>query len=283
MPPAIGKPCATPGCSAIVTKGSRCEEHRHKVASDEYRDDRRRRGTAHERGYDAKWQHYRKDYLARNPLCVVCLTANRVTPANQIDHIRPRAIWPELFWESSNHQAICTKCHKRKTAAERDGLLYAAPMGLAKPLIQPTLIHGPPGSGKTTLAHQYAATDDIIIDLDIIKAELANLPMYRATESVTTEALAERNRRMARLDRTANKAWIIIASPTAQERWYWRELLAPARVYLLGPGQVTRQECKRRIEADGRRASIAYKFFPLVDGWFSAYEATAHAIESASV
>ena len=278
MPPAIGKPCANPGCSAIVTKGSRCEEHRHKVASDEYRDDRRRRGTSAERGYGARWQHYRKDYLARNPLCVACLTRNRITPATQIDHIRPRAIWPELFWQSFNHQAICTRCHERKTAAERDGLIYAAPMGMAKPLVQPTLIHGPPGSGKTTLAKQHAASDDIIIDLDIIKAEISNAPMYRALDELTGDALAERNRRLAALHRTAKKAWIIIGAATAQERWYWHELLAPSKVYVIGPGQVTRQECKSRVERDGRRAAMAARFFPVIDGWFAAFEATVHAV-----
>ena len=65
-----------------------CDDHQ-----DKYKDPRRlyddRRGSPSKRGYDAVWTKFRAWYLANNPLCVMCQKEGRLTPANEVHHIKP--------------------------------------------------------------------------------------------------------------------------------------------------------------------------------------------------
>lgn len=76
------------------------------------------RPSAARRGYGRRWQKYREWFLACNPLCEVCDHA-----ATDVDHIEAVSGPADpLFWQPSNHQALCGDCHKRKTIAD-DGAL----------------------------------------------------------------------------------------------------------------------------------------------------------------
>jgi 5-methylcytosine-specific restriction protein A len=61
-------------------------------------------------------------YLAEHPLCVECEREGRAEAATDVDHIVP-VTGPDdpLFWEESNHAALCHSCHSRKTARENRG------------------------------------------------------------------------------------------------------------------------------------------------------------------
>lgn len=41
--------------------------------------------------------------------------------ASVVDHIIPHKGNDDLFWDMSNHQALCKKCHDIKTATEDGG------------------------------------------------------------------------------------------------------------------------------------------------------------------
>mgnify|MGYP004656662155 CR=1 FL=1 len=125
MPSAFKRPCKQPGCRkyAIPGKGY-CEEHlkQHeeyvatiKAQRDKYR------GTRTERGYSNVWSRASKRYLCEHPLCVECLRQGITTPATEVDHIKPHKGDKELFWDENNWQALCHKCHSRKTAREDGG------------------------------------------------------------------------------------------------------------------------------------------------------------------
>lgn len=116
MPSAPKKPCRWPGCPAL-TEGRFCPAHtkRDRRAVDN------RRGSAASRGYDHHWQKYRPEYLRRHPLCRTCAAAGRVTVATVVDHIIPHRGDMELFWDPTNHQPQCKKCHDIKTATEDGG------------------------------------------------------------------------------------------------------------------------------------------------------------------
>lgn len=114
MPMRAALPCRTPGCPFLVHGGGYCPGHQTK----EYQHQDRNRGTATERGYDARWRKYRAAYLAEHPLCVVCLTQGRIEPAVVVDHIIPHRGDPVLFWDEKNHQGLCTSHHNAKTARE---------------------------------------------------------------------------------------------------------------------------------------------------------------------
>jgi 5-methylcytosine-specific restriction protein A len=76
------------------------------------------RESAAKRGYGRSWQKARADFLAENPLCVLCTAQGRVTGATEVDHIRPHRRNVRLFWDPSNWQPLCKPCHSRKTASE---------------------------------------------------------------------------------------------------------------------------------------------------------------------
>lgn len=107
MPRKPLKPCKYPYCPELTEKGF-CEKHRKLYG----------RKGAQERGYDSTWRKARKRYLKRNPLCVRCLKQNKTVKAEVVDHIKPHRGDPVLFWDESNWQALCKRCHDRKTMTE---------------------------------------------------------------------------------------------------------------------------------------------------------------------
>ena len=77
------------------------------------------RPSASQRGYGARWQALRADFLRRNPLCKTCEAKGRVKPANEVDHIKPRAQGGSDA--DANLQSLCKPCHSRKTAQTTHG------------------------------------------------------------------------------------------------------------------------------------------------------------------
>jgi 5-methylcytosine-specific restriction protein A len=108
MPTSAPHACSAPGCPVLVPSGQgRCATHERKAD--------RARGTAHSRGYDARWQKYRRTFLAANPLCVLCTAEARVTAATVVDHVRAHKGDQQLFWDPTNHRAVCKPHHDQRT------------------------------------------------------------------------------------------------------------------------------------------------------------------------
>lgn len=113
MPFRPPKPCNHPGCPALVHKGAVCARHK----KERTRTTDARRGSAHARGYTRGWEKYRRWYLRRHPVCV---EPGCTYPATEVDHIiRHKGQDDPLFWDESNHQALCKSCHSRKTGREQ--------------------------------------------------------------------------------------------------------------------------------------------------------------------
>ena len=110
MPVAARKPCARPGCLALLDPGVRyCKQH---TVENEHR---RKSSTA--RGYGYHWQaKVRPPFLAAHPLCHVCETVGLVEPATEVDHIIPKKRGGTDVWD--NLQGLCRPCHSRKTRSE---------------------------------------------------------------------------------------------------------------------------------------------------------------------
>lgn len=113
----IKKPCGYPGCSALVQGGGYCPGHRRRT----WREQDQRRPTATQRGYDHRWRKARDAFLAQRLWCVECERSGRLTPATVVDHIIPHKGDKTLFWDMKNWQALCSRCHNRKTATEDGG------------------------------------------------------------------------------------------------------------------------------------------------------------------
>lgn len=76
-----------------------------------------RRGSRHATGYGIAWDRLRLVILRRdNYLCVPCRLAGRITLAQAVDHIVPKARGGTDALE--NLQSICRPCHDRKSLEE---------------------------------------------------------------------------------------------------------------------------------------------------------------------
>lgn len=75
------------------------------------------RESRHARGYGTAWDKLRKQILTRDRhLCQPCLAKGRIAPANQVDHIKPKAKGGTD--DEANLQSICTPCHDAKTITD---------------------------------------------------------------------------------------------------------------------------------------------------------------------
>lgn len=106
MPRKPKKPCKHPGCPQL-TNDHYCDQHAKLHIND--------REKAFERGYNSRWQKASKRFLAKHPVCVRCERIGKLTPATVVDHIKPHRGDKVLFWNESNWQPLCKKCHDRKT------------------------------------------------------------------------------------------------------------------------------------------------------------------------
>ena len=117
--------CGHAGCMRLIPRTERfCDRHKQiKLQNRKIYD--QKRGSATQRGYTSRWAHASKEYLKEHPLCVECQKHGKVTPATEVDHIKPWndcGQWDrELFWDESNWQALCHECHSRKTVKENHG------------------------------------------------------------------------------------------------------------------------------------------------------------------
>ena len=103
--------CHHPGCPKLVEPGTEyCENHKA-LHPEKVR-------TAGSRGYNRAWQKARRQYLDANPLCVKCMEEGRYVKATVVDHIKPHRGDESLFWDRSNWQSLCKKCHDKKTWTE---------------------------------------------------------------------------------------------------------------------------------------------------------------------
>lgn len=106
MPYRIERPCKNHQCPNTTSNSNGyCDE----CKADEHR------GNANERGYDAKWEKFRKRFLRENPLCEDCLKERTLTPATDVHHIIKLRDAPERKFDKNNLMALCHKCHSART------------------------------------------------------------------------------------------------------------------------------------------------------------------------
>jgi len=115
----IKRPCAAPGCSALVVKGY-CDRCKDKAPA---RQAERARPNAWSRLYTRAWQKMSAARLIKHPLCVdpYGLHAGVPEPATVTDHIVAHKGDRKLFWDSKNWQSLCRPCNSRKAALEEGG------------------------------------------------------------------------------------------------------------------------------------------------------------------
>lgn len=115
------RPCPGPHCGKLITSGKYCAscQSKKEKAID------RERGSASERGYDATWAHYAKQWLQRFPWCGQrldgalylehsrCVQRAQRTRATVTDHIVPIRKGGKRF-DPKNMQSLCNACNVAK-------------------------------------------------------------------------------------------------------------------------------------------------------------------------
>jgi len=121
---ALQKVCAAAGCEEIAIAGlPHCDEHEQR-RKDRLKQRRAKAQTspaavmARRLYANPKWIRASKSFLRDNPLCVDCLELGVVEVATDTDHIEPHKGDQRKFWDRTNWQALCHRCHSRKTARE---------------------------------------------------------------------------------------------------------------------------------------------------------------------
>jgi 5-methylcytosine-specific restriction protein A len=104
--------CSYPGCNEL-THDRYCSKHKREVNKE--------RNEMNSKIYNNRWRKASKAYLKDNPLCVHCKKEDRLTPATEVDHIIPHGGDMKRFWDKSNWQSLCKKCHSKKTTLEDGG------------------------------------------------------------------------------------------------------------------------------------------------------------------
>ena len=66
----------------------------------------------------------RRKFLESNPFCAKCYEEGHITMATVVDHIKPHRGDQKLFWDRGNWQALCKRCHDRKTLTEDINPVY---------------------------------------------------------------------------------------------------------------------------------------------------------------
>lgn len=68
------------------------------------------------------WKNLRRARLHLDGgMCVKCRSRGRVTPATEIDHIRPVSERPDLVYQIENLRSLCRPCHQAVTRASMNG------------------------------------------------------------------------------------------------------------------------------------------------------------------
>ncbi len=76
----------------------------------------KRRGSAQERGYDARWHKLRAWYVRQHPLCQDCEARGLTVVVDEVDHVIPiNGPNDQLRLDVMNLRSRCKACHAKKT------------------------------------------------------------------------------------------------------------------------------------------------------------------------
>lgn len=262
------RPCRSPACPELSRDGSGyCEAHAALAMPAS------RKGSRHERGYGSAWEKLRSYVLHRdNGLCQPCKRAGRLTRASEVDHMVPKVQGGTDA--TDNLQAICEACHLAKSRGESGSPIGAKrlPIIARPPACRVVLVCGCAGAGKSSYVREHCQTCDVVIDLDVIRSELAGVPVHQAPSGdldLLGRAMRERNARLFRLAAAPPTitAWFIAGAPTRHERAHWRAQLRAEVVVL----ETTPPEAYYRIEHDPARAGKAATMRQWIAAWWDAY------------
>lgn len=244
------------------------------------------RASSSARGYNRKWEAFRKAFLYRNPLCEYCSTPERIVPATVCDHDLPHEHDPHLFWNNT-YTALCASCHnstKQRLELKYEGIAllraiegvksgatrrwgYSIPDGVKPSGIPVILVSGPPAAGKSTYIEANAQPGDTVIDFDIYRQRIGNAK-WDTRQDIIRQAFKMRDDDIKALNgKSDGVCYLIVTAPTEAERSAWVRALGNVTIHIL---RTPESVCIERIKADPRRADAAPRQIKAVKDWWAA-------------
>lgn len=134
------------------------------------------------------------------------------------------------------------------------------------------IVCGPPAAGKAAYVESRASFTEIVVDLDVIRAELSGMTLSQPGYGWFNEAVRERNRLLGSLSSPYVKlggAWLIVPAPKLENREWWRRKLRPLSMIVMA---TPAEDCHARIDSDPRRALVRDQHHAAVDSWWRDFE-----------
>lgn len=104
--------CSTAGCGAISDQ-RKCEKHRVRLAD---RETDRSNYEIRKRYRTRRWKRLRQTVILRDGgMCQECKREGRTVVGNEVDHITRAMEDLSRFWDQTNLETLCKRCHSRKT------------------------------------------------------------------------------------------------------------------------------------------------------------------------
>lgn len=107
MPRRPQRPCSYPGCPNLCD-GQYCDKHKTE-ARRKY--DKYERPADINKKYGRAWKRIRDRYVKEHPLCEMCLKDGRLTPVEEVHHIKPLS--QGGTHSNDNLMSLCQSCHTK--------------------------------------------------------------------------------------------------------------------------------------------------------------------------
>jgi 5-methylcytosine-specific restriction endonuclease McrA len=231
----------------------------------------------------ARWEKLRWSVLLRDQFtCQICFRLEGDTSRLVCDHVEPHRGNVEKFW-AGPFQTLCKGCHdgvkqKEEIAARAAGLeVYGGkpasyrPEWLRPSAIPLTIVCGPPASGKSYYVRQHAGSTDLVIDLDMIVADLSGQPVSHRwdRERWLQMALRKRNAMLGELSKHPAwpRAWLIMTEASAERRAWWADKMQPKAVVVI---EASEAQCMAHASYDAGRDM--HRTMLMVRRWWSEYK-----------
>jgi 5-methylcytosine-specific restriction protein A len=114
MPRKPKKPCGYPGCPELTDKRY-CSTHQ-RLSNKHY--NKYMRDPVSNKRYGRAWKRIRDRYIKAHPLCEACKRQGRLTPVEEVHHIKPLSQGGSN--DFSNLMSLCKSCHSSITAKDGD-------------------------------------------------------------------------------------------------------------------------------------------------------------------
>lgn len=173
------------------------------------------------------WRRVRREILARDSEQCQIRLANCEGVATQVDHIIPSADGG-AFYDPDNLRAACSACNATRASKQK------ASDGWRRSPTEIVLVMGPPCAGKSTFVRDHAASDELVIDYDVIAVALGSPDHHSHPDSFRPAVVRARGAVLTMVRRgelpKVRRVWIVSSDPFAAKKYMHH------RVELLDPG-----------------------------------------------